>query len=293
MRNALIDLLIEEAKSNPNLYLLVGDLGWSVVEPFQSRYPSQFYNIGVAEQNMVGVGAGLASEGSHVFAYSIGSFPTWRCAEQLRNDIDYHKLSYTTVTVGSGVAYGKLGYSHHAVQDIALMRALPNTVILCPCDPVEARACIKYILSNPAPSYLRLHKAGEPVITSMDVISPCQLNYIQKKNSKRLALATGVSAQEVYKEKDGDYATFDIATLPIWNSKYSNALVRELMQYDVIYTFEDHLIAGGFGSWIFEQFQLHRDSVSHRMPSIVCKYFSSDVVGLVGEPSYIKAIVQR
>jgi transketolase len=93
MRNTFINLLVEEARSNPSLYLLVGDLGWSVVEPFRKQFPKQFFNLGVAEQNMVGVGAGLASEGSHVFAYSIGSFPTWRCAEQLRNDIDYHNLS--------------------------------------------------------------------------------------------------------------------------------------------------------------------------------------------------------
>ena len=292
MRNTLIKMLLKEAEVNPKLYLIVGDLGWSVVEPFQKNFPDQFFNIGIAEQNMVGVGAGLASEGGHVFAYSIGSFPTWRCAEQLRNDIDYHQLSYTTVTVGSGVAYGKLGYSHHAVQDIALMRSLPNTLILCPCDPLEAGACIQYILRNPGPSYLRLHKAGEAIISSKDSISPGNLNYLRRSSSSKLVLTTGVSAQDIYQEKDTTYEGMDIATLPIWNSAHSKKLVSNLSKYDEIYTVEDHLIAGGFGSWIFEQFQIHRQSLKCRHPSIICSYYDDQVIGMVGDPVYIKGKVR-
>ena len=225
MRNVLIEMLVDAANYNPKLFLLVGDLGWSVVEPFQNLHPEQFFNVGVAEQNMVGVGAGLASEGSHVFAYSIGSFPTWRCAEQLRNDIDYHKLSYTTVTVGSGVTYGKLGYSHHCIQDLALMRSLPNTLMLCPGDPLEASACIKYILANPGPSYLRLHKAGEAIISSKQSIIPCELNYLQKVDSRKIILTTGISAQDAFKGKDNIYKDCDIATVPVWSSAYGGKLV--------------------------------------------------------------------
>jgi len=293
MRNTLIRLLLEEAKSNSKLILLVGDLGWSVVEPFEEKFPGQFFNVGVAEQNMVGLGAGLASEGCHVFAYSIGSFPTWRCAEQLRNDIDYHNLSYTTVTVGSGVTYGKLGYSHHAIQDIALMRSLPNTLMLCPCDPKETEVCLRYILKNPCPSYLRLHKSGEPVITSSESLQPCDLNFIQKKSSKTLILTTGVVAQDVLK-KDSEFLEFsDLASMPIWSSKFSENLVRNLLHYDLIYTYEDHLIAGGFGSWLFEQFQIHRDLCSGNIPRIVCKYLSDSTIGMVGDPEFIKRSAQR
>jgi transketolase len=292
MRSTLIRLLSEEARVNPRLYLLVGDLGWSVVEPFQDAYPAQFINVGVAEQNMVGVGAGLASEGSHVFAYSIGSFPTWRCAEQLRNDIDYHNLPYTTVTVGSGVTYGKLGYSHHAIQDIALMRSLPNTLMLCPCDPLEASACIRYILANPRPSYLRLHKDGEPVISSKEAISPCELNYLQAVDSSKIILTTGISGQDVFKERGTVYKDYNIATVPAWSSAYGDKLVRLLSKYKSIHTVEDHLIAGGFGSWVFEQFQIHKHCRQGHLPSISCSYFDSRVVGLVGDPAYIKNIAQ-
>jgi transketolase len=292
MRNTLISLLCEEARINPNLYLLVGDLGWSVVEPFQEAYPSQFINVGVAEQNMVGVGAGLASEGSHVFAYSIGSFPTWRCAEQLRNDIDYHNLSYTTVTVGSGVTYGKLGYSHHAIQDIALMRSLPNTLMLCPCDSLETSACIKYILANPGPSYLRLHKAGEPVVSSKESILPCELNYLHSASSSKIILTTGISGQDAYKRKSDIYEHCDIATIPIWSSLHGKNLVKQLSKYKSIHTIEDHLIAGGFGYWIFEQFQIHRDCLQANPPSISCSYFDSSILSLVGDPDYIKDIAR-
>ena len=129
MRNAFIDELIAATELNDNIALVVGDLGYSVVESFAKRFPKRFFNAGVAEQNMMGLAAGLASEGFHVFVYSIANFPTFRCAEQIRNDVDYHQLPVTVVAVGGGLAYGNMGYSHHAVQDYALMRTLPHMLI--------------------------------------------------------------------------------------------------------------------------------------------------------------------
>ena len=121
MRNKFINFLIDQKKIGNDIFLLVGDLGFSVVEPFSDLFPDSFINIGVAEQNMAGIAAGIASEGKTVFTYSIGNFNTFRCAEQLRNDIDYHDFPVCTVIVGGGVAYGNMGYSHHAVQDFSLM----------------------------------------------------------------------------------------------------------------------------------------------------------------------------
>jgi transketolase len=142
---------------------VVGDLGYSVVEPFADRFPDRFINAGVAEQNMTGLAAGMASEGYHVFTYSIANFPTFRCAEQIRNDVDYHRLPVTVVSVGGGLAYGALGYSHHAVQDYALMRSLPQPADRRPRRPDgSARLHALPGRRNPQPSYLRLGKAGEP-----------------------------------------------------------------------------------------------------------------------------------
>jgi transketolase len=161
MRTAFIQELIAQARGNPKIFLVVGDLGFSVVEPFAKEFPDRFLNAGVAEQNMTGVAAGLASEGYHVFTYSIANFPTLRCLEQIRNDVCYHNFPVTIVSVGAGMAYGNLGYSHHAVQDLAIMRTLPNITILSPADPGETRECVELLSSNPRPSYLRIGKAGE------------------------------------------------------------------------------------------------------------------------------------
>jgi transketolase len=161
MRNTFIKRLIEAAVINNKIVLMVGDLGYSVIEEFQKKFPDRFYNAGISEQNMASMAAGLASEGFHVFIYTIANFPTLRCAEQLRNDVGYHNLPVTVVAVGGGLSYGNLGYSHHAIQDFGLMRLFPEFEILSPGDPLETEMCLNYLLDNPGPSYLRLKKVGE------------------------------------------------------------------------------------------------------------------------------------
>jgi len=164
MRTTFIENLVKEAKKDKSIVLLVGDLGFNVVETFQEKFPKRFYNVGVAEQNMMSIAAGLASQGFKVFTYSIANFPTFRCAEQIRNDIDYHNFNVTIVTVGGGYAYGNLGYSHHAVQDYGLMRLFPNFDIIAPADPVEVESALRYILSTNGPKYLRLNKSNKIIL---------------------------------------------------------------------------------------------------------------------------------
>ena len=161
MRKIFINKLVKEASRNKKIVLIVGDLGYGVVEPFKNKFPDRFFNAGVAEQNMAGLASGLAIKGFHVFIYSIANFSTFRCAEQIRNDIDYHNLSVTVVSVGSGLGYGNLGYSHHAIQDYSLMRSFPNTLIAAPSNNQEVEGAIDYLLKNPQPSYLRLDKSLE------------------------------------------------------------------------------------------------------------------------------------
>lgn len=164
MRTAFIEALLEAAAADPNLWLLTGDLGFSVLEPFRDRFPNRFLNVGVAEQNMAGVAAGLALGGKHVFTYSIANFPVLRCFEQIRNDIAYHHLNVKTVAVGGGMAYASLGYSHHGVEDLAVMSALPQMTVVAPADPIETRAAVHALAATPGPAYLRLGKAGEPIL---------------------------------------------------------------------------------------------------------------------------------
>ena len=164
MRTAFIETLLELADKDSRIWLLCADLGYSVLEPFRDRFPDRFVNVGVAEQNMIGIASGLAHAGKVAFCYSIANFPTLRCLEQIRNDVCYHDCNVNIVSVGGGVAYGAQGYTHHAVEDLAVMRALPNVVVAAPGDPLEVRSLTHALANHAGPCFLRLGKAGEAVV---------------------------------------------------------------------------------------------------------------------------------
>ncbi len=164
MRTSFIDTLCQVAEHDPRVWLVTGDLGYSVLEKFSSQFPERYLNAGVAEQNMAGVAAGLALAGKVVFVYSIANFPTLRCLEQIRNDVCYHRLSVKIVAVGCGLAYGGHGYTHHGVEDLGVMSLLPHMTVMAPGDPVEARWATRTIAKRSGPAYLRLGKAGEPLV---------------------------------------------------------------------------------------------------------------------------------
>jgi transketolase len=164
MRAAFCQALIEMARRDERVWLLSGDLGFSVLEPFAKEFPGRFVNCGVAEQNMTGVAAGLALAGKIVFTYSIANFPVMRCLEQIRNDICYHNLNVRIVSVGGGLAYGSLGYSHFGLEDLAVMRVMPNMTTIAPGDPVEVRLVMESLRNYSGPIYLRLGKGRERVI---------------------------------------------------------------------------------------------------------------------------------
>jgi len=161
MRQAFINTLIELAETDKDIWLLTADMGFGLVEPFAERFPKQFINVGVAEQNMIGVATGLALEGKKVFCYSIANFPTMRCLEQIRNDVCYHNLPVCIVSGGAGLWYGALGMTHHAVEDIAIMRCLPNMAVVSPCDARETKQAIKAIVDRGQPCYLRMSRDAD------------------------------------------------------------------------------------------------------------------------------------
>ena len=254
MRTAFIEQLVIEARRNPHLFLVVGDLGYSVVEPFATEFPQRFLNAGVAEQNMTGVAAGLASEGFHVFTYSIGNFPTLRCLEQIRNDICYHNLPVTVVSVGAGMSYGNLGYSHHCVQDIACLRGMPNLTLLSPADPRETRFCVQWLSENPRASYLRLGKAGEPTVHS----TPPSLNRpvkIVDHKGEIAVVGTGSILEEAVKAAGQLLRSglrTDVFSL-IRLTPVHDLDLSELAGYQLILTVEEHVAAGGLGELLKSQ----------------------------------------
>lgn len=164
MRNAFIRGLTALAEKDQRVVLLTGDLGYKIFDDFARRFPGRFLNAGVAESNMIGVAAGMAMEGFRPFAYSIVPFATLRCLEQIRNDVCYHSLPVTVVGVGGGFSYGPNGPTHHALEDIGVMRTLPNLAVVCPGDPVEAELSVLAAGEYPRPVYLRLGRAGDPVV---------------------------------------------------------------------------------------------------------------------------------
>jgi transketolase len=231
----------------------------------------------------------MASEGYHVFTYSIANFPTFRCAEQIRNDIDYHNLAVTTVVVGGGLAYGALGYSHHAVQDYALMRAFPRMLIAAPGDPLEVRSCMRYLVANPQPSYLRLGKSGEAAIHSdIPELEPGRWALVRGNiTDRKILLSTGATLPLALDwQAQPDYRDFAVCSLPLWGMHAKIAQPKQLAEHDEIVTLEDHLIDGGFGSWLLEAASMTPDCLA----KITIKALSPSVCGMVASQTKLNHI---
>jgi transketolase len=253
VRTAFIQELIRQARQDPRVFLVVGDLGFSVVEPFSAEFPERFLNAGVAEQNMTAVAAGLASEGYHVFTYSIGNFPTLRCLEQIRNDIAYHRLPVTVVSVGGGVAYGNMGYSHHAVQDIAALRTLPQMMVLSPADPGETIGCVQFALARSGPSYLRLGKAGEPELHPPAELTAGPLR-VREGTAPLALVATGAVLRSVLAAAEQlaqRGLLLPVYSCPVIGADFE-AGYAPLWRYPRLLAVEEHGVAGGFGSYLKE-----------------------------------------
>ena len=148
MRSVFNETLLEIAKKDPRIFMILADIGYGEIEPFAEAFPDRFFNVGVAEQNMTGVACGVAMEGNIAITYSIANFPTLRPLEQIRNDVCYHNANVKIVIIGGGLAYGALGISHHSTEDIAIIRALPNIVVVAPSDFTEARAATKAMIEH-------------------------------------------------------------------------------------------------------------------------------------------------
>ena len=285
MRNTFINHLTGCALTNEKIVLIVGDLGYSVIEQFQEKFPDRFYNAGISEQNMASMAAGLASDGFHVFIYSIANFPTFRCAEQLRNDIGYHNVAVTVVTVGGGLSYGNLGYSHHAIQDLGLIRLFPEFTIASPGDPLETKMCLNYLLDNPGPSYLRLKKAGENTFhTKLKTLKAGQWEEIKPAKNKRIFLTTsgGLQIAQNTIAEHSDYKDYGVYTCPIWGSRFKFLQQEQIDNFDEIITVEDHLLDCGFGSWIRESVTIPQAHLK-----ISNRALNLNVIGKVGSEAYL------
>jgi transketolase len=175
MRKAFVKTLLELATLDGKVMLLTGDLGFSLLEPYRDRFPSRFLNVGLSEQTMVSMAAGMALEGYRVFVYSIAPFIVCRALEQIRNDLCYQQLPVKLIGVGSGLAYGADGGSHHSIDDLGLMTSLPDMIVLAPGDPLETEMAVKASMSFDLPCYIRLNRSGDPVVHHPESVADWKL----------------------------------------------------------------------------------------------------------------------
>ena len=243
-------VLTELAESDKDVFLLTPDMGYSVLEGFAERFPDRFLNTGIAEQNTMGVAAGLALSGYVVYVYSIIPFVTMRCYEQVRLDLAYNKARVRLVGIGAGLTYGSLGPSHHAYEDIALMRAVPGMKVCCPGDPVEVQELLRQCHRMDGPVYFRLGKNGEPHIHSDGSnVRFGKAAQILKGNDVALLttsnmLEQGKSWAEQWRADGVDVALYSMHTM----KPFDEETVAELARTMPILTLEEHSVVGGLGS---------------------------------------------
>lgn len=254
MRTTFIKTLHEAATEDDRIWLLCGDLGYSVLEQFRDSFPNRYVNVGVAEQNMVGLAAGLAMCGKIVYVYSIANFPVMRCLEQIRNDVCYHNLNVRVVAVGGGLAYGSQGYTHHGVEDIAVMRVMPHMTVLAPADPYETRVLTQASIHHPGPCYIRLGKANEPSIhtaaPSFEIGDVVYLRHGKDVSIIAIGSVLQIAVEAAARlEQQGIQAS--VLSMPtVWPCN-DDAILREASTTHRVMTIEEHGY-GGLGSIVSE-----------------------------------------
>lgn len=251
MRTAFLRALTELAAEDPRVVLLTGDLGWGVVERFADAFPDRFLNVGVAEQNMAGIATGMARDGLVPFIYSIATFATMRCYEQLRNGAALHGLPVRVVGVGGGFSYGHAGPTHYAVEDLAILRAQPSVAVIAPADAAQARAALRATAGHPGPVYFRVDKNERPELPGLSGRFAPGRPEVIRDGFDVLLLATGSISYDALKAADllaagGTSAAVAVmAHLPF---QPGAELVELLSAYPAAVAVEEGSTSGGLGS---------------------------------------------
>lgn len=286
MRNGFLSSLAEMARENKDIVLITGDLGFGSFEPFEKEFPRQYFNAGIAEQSMAGIASGLAKAGKIVFVYSIGNFSTLRCLEQIRNDACYHGLNVNFVSLGGGFSYGQLGVSHHATEDIGILRTLPNVTVVAPSNDRDSALATKAIAQLEGVSYLRLEKSGFDIDHPVNDFELGFPKVFRQKDDCKLALISyGSIISECFSARnDGKLTTsfdvIDFHTLSNFDTLRVKALLSD---YDDIVTIEEHQIIGGLGSLISEIVVDYSLNVKVKKLAI-----NKELISLVGDQLYLR-----
>lgn len=252
MRKEFINNIIKLAEKDKNIYLLTGDLGFSFFEEFRQKFPDRFINCGVAEQNMMGMAAGLALCGKKVYVYSIIPFIVFRCFEQIRNDIIYQNLDVKIIGGGAGLSYGTHGMSHYATEDISVLRVFPNISIFFPADPLEMEEVVLQSYKTKGPVYIRLDKNAKNLWDGKRKIEIGKPS-VMKTGKDIVLIATGScleTAISVEKKLSDKRYSVEIISMHTLKPVNEGALLEILKGKKFVFTIEEHRTIGGLASLI-------------------------------------------
>jgi|TARA_B110000238_G_scaffold196797_1_gene238224 transketolase len=287
MRDHFISSLTEIAQKNNNIILITGDLGFGVLDNFIEKYPKQFINSGVAEQNMTGIASGLGMDGKTVFTYSIGNFNTLRCLEQIRNDACYHNSNVNIVSVGGGFSYGALGYSHHATEDIAIMRAIPNLRVFSPCDFWEIQEITKQVVELGGVNYIRIDKSSAGNTRKNDEDFIVGKGRVLTDGTDVTIIATGgivELALEAQKKLNSSGISCKVVSMHTIKPIDKNLIIDCVKNTGALITLEEHSLIGGLGSAVSEI--LMQESVYPKRFKMMG--LESSFSTIVGSQSYLR-----
>ena len=263
MRKVFVKTLSELAERDQRVMLLTGDLGFSLLEPYRDRFPRQFLNVGLSEQTMLSMAAGMALEGYHVFVYSIAPFIVCRALEQIRNDLCYQQLPVKLIGVGSGLAYGADGATHHAVDDLGIMTSLPDMIVLAPGDPIETGMAVEASMGFDRPCYIRLNRSGDPIVHSLETAAGWTLGRpLQARGEENAAVAvmacgsTLPLATEIYDELDRRGVSAHVLSVHTLKPVDVQHMRSLLSTSSLVVSLEDHCSQNGLAtllrSWVPE-----------------------------------------
>ena len=261
MRNTFLKTLLEEAKKDERIWCVTADVGFSVLEPFSEKFPDRFLNVGIAEQNAVGIAAGLALNGKIPYVYSIIPFAVSRPYEQIKVDVAYMNTNVRIVGIGAGFSYGSAGATHHALDDIAIMRALPDMAVCCPGSLNETEALVRYSVRHRGAMYLRLGKSGEPRYDYhvefgkfSTVVDGTDFAII----TTGTILESGYALTEQYHKEGKSPLLLSAHTIKPLDTLKINELINSGMP---IVTMEEHNLIGGLASAVSEVIAVSGKSV--------------------------------
>lgn len=258
MRKAFIDTLTELARKDKRVMCVIGDTGYSVFEDFEAEFGERFVNVGIAEQNFISFGAGLAAMGMKPYLYNVASFMTLRSMEQIVLDICYQENPVVMIAVGGGYAYGTGGPTHHAMMDIAMMREIPNMTVVCPADPIEMReVMLKSILYN-KPLYIRIGRNTDPIIHKNNIKLEIGKALLLKEGEDGVIFATGTMVKEaliIHEKLCGHGFRLKVYSMHTIKPIDSECIIKNAGHMDYMVSLEEHSIIGGLGTAIKEILQ--------------------------------------